>query len=336
MTEYPECVRKSAVIRAVVLVLGLVSLVLSPGCESRDARQSVELWTMSTEIRPASGSYRLSTDSLQLNLTGLAGEYLSAQVLVKSGREIKELRCVAGALADGVGRQIGTEQIRVRYAGCVPVDETMTLTAEPLLELERVDVPANVAQSVWITIKVPRDFSPGTYGGELVVNDYSGQLGALELNVEVLPASLPEPWDWSFYLNIWQNPSGIARAHNVEHWSEEHWRLLEKYARNAAAHGQDAITTATFHDHWAGNGGYVYESMIEWQFFGEEYAEPGGGKLSWDFSVFDRYVALMIEAGVKSKIDCFSLVKGPGANKNSDLPIGNLANEQPQYCPVKI
>ena len=29
------------------------------------------------------------------------------------------------------------------------------------------------------------------------------------------------------------------------------------------------------------------------------------------------------------KIDCFSLVKGPGANKNSDLPIVNLANNQP-------
>jgi hypothetical protein len=58
--------------------------------------------------------------------------------------------------------------------------------------------------------------------------------------------------------------------------------------------------------------------MVEWKYPGE-YAVGKADRFSWDFTAFDRYVSLMMAAGVTKKIDCFSLVKGPGQRRMSDI-----------------
>jgi hypothetical protein len=58
--------------------------------------------------------------------------------------------------------------------------------------------------------------------------------------------------------------------------------------------------------------------MVEWKYPGE--FKPGGaGKFEWDFTVFDRYVELMIEAGVREKIDLYALVMGPGSTTDAHI-----------------
>ncbi len=127
---------------------------------------------------------------------------------------------------------------RVRYGAYVPVLETLSWAADPLLETQSIDVLANQAQPVWLTLELPRDAAPGIYHGTVRVGCRTRQqIAEFTLRVEVLPAVLPEPTDWTFFLNMWQDPTPIATAHGVEIWSEEHWRLLERYAENLAAHG---------------------------------------------------------------------------------------------------
>jgi hypothetical protein len=197
------------------------------------------------------------------------------------------------------------------------VDETGQYTADPLTESATCHLPANIAQPVWITLHVPRDATPGTYSGTIKLIAANESLN-VPLEVEVLNAALPDPPDYSYYLNIWQDPNGVARAHKVKLWSEEHWRLLTLYAENLAQHGEKSIMTSIIHDPWNSQTGYEFPAMVEWKYPGEW--EPGQeSRFSWDFSIFDRYVSTMIHAGVRQKIDMYAMVKGPGGTPDASI-----------------
>ncbi len=248
------------------------------GCGNRSAdRGELEAWPAPIEARLYQGAFTREPAVRQLQLEGLAGEVLSAQVAVRSPRAIRGLRGKLTALSGNDGATIPAEASRVRYGGFLPVEETQTMTADPLLELESVEVAANLVQPVWVTLALPREASPGVYQGTLELETASHGSLAFEVRVEVLPAVLPEPADWSFYLNIWQDPSGVARAHRVAVWSEEHWQLLEAYAVNLAAHGLKSIMASIVYDPWKSQSGYAFDTMVEWKYPGEyQMGAPNG------------------------------------------------------------
>jgi len=308
------------------------------GCGGPEQKKNKELtkfqaWPANIEVRTCPGSFSREPGARKIRLEGLSGEILSAQVVVNCSSELEGLSGEISDLSGERGNVIPAESARVRYGAYLPVDETMTLTADPLLEKETVDVPANQAQSVWLTLKIPAETAPGNYSGRFAISESGGQAEVFDLAVEVLPAALPAPRQWSFYLNIWQDPSGVARAHKVKPWSEEHWALLKLYASNYAEHGMDVITAGIVYDPWESQSGYPYETTVEWKYPGE-FTRGTADKFTWDFTVFDRYVQLMTEAGVDRKIDCFSMVKGPGSNKHADIRY--LDTRSGRYRDIKI
>ncbi|HUU28311.1 MAG TPA: glycoside hydrolase domain-containing protein [archaeon] len=277
-----------------------------------------EAWPVPIEVRIAQGAFTRSPEKHDIRLEGLAGEVLSAQVAVKSNLNIDGLKGTLSDLTGPGGALIQGISAQVRFGAFLPVDETMMLTADPLLEESSVDVKANLVQPVWLTLKLSRDLAPGIYAGKFEIAAASGGGAEFDMTVEVLPAVLPEPVDWSYYLNIWQDPSGVARAHKVAVWSEEHWRLLERYAENFAAHGMKSIMTSIVYDPWKSQSGYPFDTMVEWKYPGE-FKAGRAGSFEWDFTVFDRYVELMIKAGVRDKIDCYALVMGPGSTLDANI-----------------
>ena len=300
-------------------IVVLLSCACAPGgCGKESQARLFEAWPVPIEVRVYRGAFTREPGSRQIKLEGLAGECLSAQVAVRSNRDIKGLTCSPTDLTGQGGAKIPSSAARVRYGAFVPVDETLVLTADPLLEEESVDVPANLAQPVWITLKVPRNAVPGLYNGKFTLSAASGGQADFDVSVEVLPAVLPEPPDWTFHLNLWQSPTPVAHAHKVKLWSEKHWQILERYAENFAAHGMKAIMTHIIHDPWDSVRGFADDTMVEWKYPGE----PGPGnadKFEWDFTAFDRYVELMMKAGVKRSIDLYALVMGPGGTLKADI-----------------
>jgi len=303
------------------LTLAIV-LYLSACGSSRQAGETsageTQAWVQNIEIRAFPNAFTREPGDRKIELAGLAGEFLSAQVVVKSTSAIAGLSAVPAGLQGPAGA-IPAWACRVRYGALLPVDETQMLTPDPLLEEGSIDVPANLAQAVWITIRVPVETPAGVYEGRLDLKSADNRVSErFTVAVEVLPAKLPDPPDWEYYVNIWQDPSGVAGAHGVKHWSPEHWALLAKYADNFVAHGLDVITTSIVYDPWGSQTGYPYETMVEWKYPGQ-YQPGGAGRFEWDFSVFDRYVELMTGAGMTEKIDCFSMVEGPWINTNADI-----------------
>ena len=296
--------------RSVILIFLLLLLLIS--CHGRDSakKNEMEAWPVPIEVRVERSAFSREPENRTIILEGLAGEVLSAQVAVHSAHELRRLTAVLSDLNGPDGALISAGAGRLRFGGFVPVDETMSLMADPLLEDQALDVPANLAQPVWLTLKLPSEARPGHYRGKLGLSAASGQATEFELQVEVLPAVLPEPRDWSFRLYIWQDPTPVARAHGVELWSEEHWALLERYAANFYDHGLKEIMTHITHDPWNGVRGWASDEMVIWKYPGE-YQPGAADRFDWDFTAFDRYVRLMIAAGVEDKISLYAMVMGP-------------------------
>lgn len=156
---------------------------------------------------------------------------------------------------------------------------------------------------VWLTIEVPREAEPGLYKGLLeVVDSLSGRVIArLNYQVNVLNLTLPTPEAQHFHTDFWQQPYAVARMHGVERWSDAHFELLRPYLRLLARSGQRVCSTILFYEPWGDQSYDKFDPMIRTTLRTD-------GQWAYDYSVFDRWVALCEECGIRGEINCFSMV----------------------------
>ncbi|MCE5271825.1 DUF4091 domain-containing protein [bacterium] len=320
----------------------LCALIATSGCKLKvdikgdsENKPEMQAWPVPIETRIYSGAFTRNPEEKALRVSGLAGEFVSAQVAVRCDEKLKNLRAELRGLKSESGATLDDSAVRVRYGAYLKVDETMNLTEDPLLEVDSVEAPAGRAQAVWVTVAVPREAAPGVYSSVLRVLADDQRPVTFDFSLEVLPVKLPAPSDWTFYLNIWQDPSGVARAHGVKVWSEEHWALLARYAENLAAHGLKSIMTSVVYDPWKSQSGYPFDTMVEWKYPGE-WTGAASDKFEWDFSIFDRYVQLMMDAGIKEKIDMYALVMGPGSTQDANIRYLDTTSGQYRTAELKV
>jgi hypothetical protein len=275
-----------------------------------------EAWPVPIEKRVFPGSFSRESGSRTIKLVGCRNEVVSAQLASRSDKSSR-LGYQLSPLGGSQNLEIPVDAQQLRFGMYLPVDETSQYTADPLLDSKTQTLPANVVLPLWFTVHIPKSIRAGRYQGtlNLSADDHSVKFS---LDLEVLEATLPDPPDYSFYLNLWQDPNGVARAHKVKLWSEEHWHLLALYAENLAQHGEKSIMTSVVHDPWNAQTGYEFPTMVEWKYPGE-WKSNAATAFQWDFALFDRYVSLMTAAGVKTKIDMYAMVKGPGPTPDASI-----------------
>jgi len=160
---------------------------------------------------------------------------------------------------------------------------------------------ANGTRPVWISIDIPADAVAGIYNGSVSILSASG-IKNHTITIEVINKRLPPPSEWSFHLDLWQNPFAVARYHKVKLWSKKHIDLLRPLLTKLAESGQKCITT-TLIDR-PGNGKVGYEdfgSMIDW-------VKKKDGRWIFNYTAFDQYVKLAMDCGIKEQINCYSMV----------------------------
>ena len=174
------------------------------------------------------------------------------------------------------------------------------LVADRITDTNPTVLEAGSCRGLWLTIQVPQDAEPGTYKGyvEIVCN---GKKKKHEYILSVFNYLLPSPKEWSFHLDLWQNPYAIARVHNVELWSKEHFDVLRPYMLKLASAGQKAITATLIDRPWDGQTYDPFGSMVTW-------VRKADGTWWYDFTIFDRWVEFMMECGIDKEITCFSMI----------------------------
>lgn len=255
-----------------------------------------------------------------MNLTAWMGEKVSAQFVISTNRDLKD---VSVTVSDIVAKNYkiskwNTERGFVRYVmtdelnkdgkgGCGhrpnSADWDSTLVADVIDHVTpKLDIKANTTQPVWVSVKVPTEhIIKGMYRGTVTVKEGEKVLAELPLVVTVKNRTLPEPKDWTFHLDLWQNPYAVARYYNVEPFSEEHFELMRPIMKRYADAGGKVITASIIHKPWNGQTFDPFESMVTWM-------KKADGSWWFDYTVFDKWVEFMMSMGVKKEIGCFSMV----------------------------
>lgn len=242
------------------------------------------------------------------------GERLSAQMIVWSKDSVASVRGELSDFTTSAGQTIAAEAAAIHFVryvitdefaeGCghrKPEDYVSSLSADVLDPIPCLNLSPNTARPIWITIDVPSEAEPGLYTSSLQLYADGKKSEQFTFQLEVLPRTLPPATEWAFHLDLWQNPYAVARVAGVEPWSQAHWDALQPVMKMLADAGQKVITTTLNKRPWNGQTEDAFDSMISW-------TKKADGQWAYDFTVFDQWVQFMMDLGITSQINCYSMV----------------------------
>ena len=254
------------------------------------------------------------------------GERINGQVAAWSVRDLKQLRVKGGAVANASGDKIPVQASFIRFTRT-----GKTATADIIGTETRGELAGGTIRPIWVGIDVPQQAKPGTYKGSIVVEAEGVPAVSVPVSIDVLPYTLPSPDKWKVHLDLWQHPEAVARYHNVEPWSPEHFAIMKPLMKRLADAGQKTITCSLIDEAWGGQTYDWWPAMIEW-------TKGKDGKLHYDYANFDKWVAFMLnDVGIKDQIICYTMLpwslkvrymdEATGDYKHIDLKPGDASFE---------
>lgn len=248
------------------------------------------------------------------------GERVHAQFAVYGNEYIRSLNFEVSDLQSKQGDMIRQDRLLKGFVRYVMTDELnkngkngcgkrpdatqwdSTLVADVIDHLAtELEVKAYNTQGGWIRVWVPQDAKTGVYTGTVIVKNGNELIEKLELKVNVKNHVLPEPANWAYHLDLWQNPYAVARYYQVEPWSEAHMDAMKPIMQMYQQAGGKVITASIMHKPWNGQTFDYFESMVTW-------IKKLDGSWAFDFAVFDKWVQFMMDLGIKKEIGCYSMV----------------------------
>jgi len=249
----------------------------------------------------------------RLQLEGAKGEYEAGQIVLRApvefvieGIDFSPLRNVR------TGEMLQNYLLRARFVGYVPLlQNTPNTPPEELLRqapdlfpdpLFDPDYPIKVSaqwnQPIWITLRIPEDAPAGRYKGEVRIRTSLDNV-SVPLYLKIYNFSIGR--QSHLWITNWMSTPNIAKYHGIKAYSEEFWRILRRYAEDMAEHRQNCIITPL-------------KDLIQ-------VTEDEQGTLHFDFSRFDRWVELFMEAGVIGRIEGSHLGRRTGGWESTTISI---------------
>ena len=268
----------------------------------------------STDIRFVRSD--IPKDEPKSNWSGTAwkGERISAQIVLWSNDSLTKVDTAMSDFKSEDGNSLPSSIATINFVkyvitdefaeGCgyrKPEDYDASLAADVLEPVTSYAIKAQETRPIWITIDVPSDAKAGTYTSTFTINIKGQESKQMSFSLKVIEQTLPAAVDWKFHLDLWQNPFAVARFHDVEFWSPEHWELLKPIMKRLADAGQKVITASINKRPWGGQTYDQFESMIEWR-------KKTDGTWTYDYSIFDQWVEMMMDLGITNQISCYSMV----------------------------
>ena len=252
------------------------------------------------------------------NHSAWRGEKVFAQAVISSDAELKDVTVAVSDLRSGKS-VIGSGNITVQFVSFVVSDLLDTtkfgqcssredksqwgevLVADVLDLKESMNIPSGRKQPVWMTVNVPSDAKPGKYTGRMSVSSSNAKTRSLPVELVVSDHILPPAHDWTFHLDLWQNPYSVARYENVPLWSEAHFEAMRPVMRMLAEAGQKSVTATIMNRPWNGQTEDAFGSMVT-------KIRRIDGSWLYDYTIFDRWVEFMFSLGIDRQINCYSMI----------------------------
>ncbi len=277
----------------------------------------------------------------EIELSGWRGERVLAQAVVWTDGLVEELNFEVTDLKGKGRNKIASENIKAGFVTYVVGDgyfsngtgcgewakekhRDSVVVADCIdYYLEQMPLEAKQTQGIWLTCKIPAEVQPGEYAGKLIVRNGKKVIESLSLKITAQEDILPEPEDWHFHLDLWQNPYAVARYHGVELWSEEHFEVMRPLMTLLADAGQKVITTTLIHKPWGGQTYDPFDGMVKW-------VKKADGTWEYDFTIFDKWVEFMMDCGITKQINCYSIAPWSSSFQYYDEASDSLLNFEAQ------
>jgi len=273
----------------------------------------------STDVRYSKRSIPSLQNKKHWQTKAWKGERVNAQAVLwtktdLSGAEItvSDLRngssiIPASAIETSFVRYVMTDELsKDGTTGCGErynkADWDSSMVADALDIINVRDIVARTTQPVWMNVWVPSDAKTGKYKGTLTVTGSNFSPLSLQIEIDVLNHTLPDPKDWQIHMDLWQNPYAVARYYDVPLWSKEHFDAMRPIMKRIAQTGQKAVTASIMHKPWAGQTEDHFDSMV----FRMKKLD---GSWEYDYTVFDKWVEFMMDdIGIDKQISCYTMI----------------------------
>lgn len=197
---------------------------------------------------------------------------------------------------------------------------------------------AKTCGALWVAVSTDETIPAGVYQGTITVTTDCCERN-FPYTIEVLALDISKA-DATLTNELWMYPYSACRYYSgktvLEYFGTDHTKsnktslrnvyLDDKYTEQLAAQirlyaeaGGDIITTTVTEDAWNNQTTDPYPSMVKW-------TKAKDGSWKFDYTDFDKWVALNIANGVDSKIRCYSI-----AAWNSKIIYLNEANGKTAY-----
>ena len=264
------------------------------------------------------GGPSLEYQRKSFNHSAWRGEKVFAQAVISSDTELEDVTLSVSDLSNGKSG-IKSGNISVQFVSFVVSDLLDTtkygqcgqrqdksewgevLVADVLDLKESMNIPAGRKQPVWMTVNVPSNAKPGKYRGKLTVSSSNAKSRSLPVELIVSDHILPPAHDWTFHLDLWQNPYSVARYENVPLWSDAHFEAMRPVMKMLADAGQKSVTTTIMNRPWNGQTEDAFGSMVT-------KIRRIDGTWLYDYTIFDRWVEFMFSLGIDRQINCYSMI----------------------------
>lgn len=256
----------------------------------------------------------ITPKNMNWQLIGWKGERVQTQVVLWNKVGEHALTYEIGDFKSMDGTTIDANQVQLRFVKYVLTDEfsdgcgkrkkedyAVSLVADALDNVTNINMESNSVRPVWVSIDIPENSTSGTFQNEIKINSNNGEQIVFNIELTVQDHVLPQPSEWSYHLDLWQNPYAVARVQNVKVWSDEHFQHLEPMLKMLASAGQKCITTSIIHHPWDGQTVDPFDEMIKW-------TKKTNGSWEYDYTIFDRWVEFAEKCGITQQINCYSMV----------------------------
>lgn len=238
-------------------------------------------------------------------ISALRGERLSYQYVCRNTASDAPHRLRCAVKLEGDMAEFATVRTVEHTPSQMPVyppprpSDDDYLTKEPGLFPDRLEpadqcgvpVCSHQTRALWITVDIPADAAAGEHVLTLILRDGDTILDSVALTVNVIAATLPEQ---AMSVTQWFHCDCLASYYRVPVFSEEHWCIIEDFARTAVRNGINTLLTPLFTPPLDTAIGHERPTV---QLVG---VTKKGGKYSFDYSLLDRWIDMCDRIGIKN------------------------------------
>ncbi|MFF5207690.1 discoidin domain-containing protein [Streptosporangium sp. NPDC000396] len=303
----------------------LAILLLLPFLFAAPARAAaLNVWIQNASDRPFTSTVQPPGAPGAIALYAARNEYQAAQILVRSASAQSGVSISAGSLT-GPGTPISGVTVRREYnhpnIGKIGTDvQNPPDGGNAYYDALVANTPQNLAAGTTLAYfyqaHVPAGQTPGVYRGSAVVHSGSGDV-TVPVSLTVYDVTIPPPNRSTFKMNNWFTSAGwdysgtqmsIPVQYGVTMYDANWWKVIGNIAANMARHRNNVIYAD-------------FQALLI----------PGttvdsSGNFTFDWTNFDRFVQLFVDAGAMQYIYTPTLLEGNPDGNHPGLEMLVAAN----------